>query len=196
MAMRKCSLFSFPVAVLVLVLLTSRVSGDNSDDLCVGDNRTKINPNMTFQPVPESYDQCDYDFCFCVAYNNASCPWNLNNFPSDVEGLLSGQGFKYTVTFDEDDNMVGNTTMLRFCQKESTYLEYDKKHSTTRIAPTGTECGTFFYVQHRLSDNYYARESDIRECPTSWKDVPQPSSASASSLFLPIPLILLLALMT
>ena len=194
--MGKCSLFSFPVAVLVL--LTVRVSGikylHDGFELCVGEDQSEINPNLTFSPIPDWYNRCDYESCYCVAYNNASCPWDLEDFPSDVEGLLSGSGGEITTTTGNHTSIdFPPFTTLRFCDKESTYFEPDDDLSTTTIAPTVTECGIFFYVQPIGSDNYYAR--DLGECPTSWEDVPSASaSASASSLFLPIPLILLLVL--
>ena len=179
--MRKCSLCSFPVAILVL--LTVRVSGieylHDGFELCVGDDQSEINPNLTFPPLPDWYNRCDYESCYCVAYNNASCPWKY------LSG--SGGGEITTTTGNHTSIDFPPFTTLRFCDKESTYFEPDDDISTTTIAPTVTECGIFFYVQPIGSDNYYAR--DLGECPTSWNDVPV---SSASALFLSIPLMILL----
>ena len=123
-----------------------------------------------------------------IAAITSSCPWNLEDFPSDVEGLLSGSGGEITTTTGNHTSIdFPPFTTLRFCDKESTYFEPDDDLSTTTIAPTVTECGIFFYVQPIGSDNYYAR--DLGECPTSWNDVPV---SSASALFLSIPLMILL----
>ena len=123
-----------------------------------------------------------------IAAITSSCPWDLEDFPSDVEGLLSGSGGEITTTTGNHTSIdFPPFTTLRFCDKESTYFEPDDDLSTTTIAPTVTECGIFFYVQPIGSDNYYAR--DLGECPTSWNDVPV---SSASALFLSIPLMILL----
>ena len=198
--MGKCLLIcSFPVAVLVL--LTVRVSGIEQVDkleLCVGDDQSEINPNLTFPPIPfDRYNHCDYEFCYCVAYNNASCPWNLEDFPSDVEGLLSGSGGEITATTGNYTSIdFGPFTTVRFCDKESTYLKrsderaVDGTYDHYTIDPLFMECGIFYYVQPLGSDNYYARDFyNLGECPTSWNDVPV---SSASALFLPIPLMILL----
>jgi len=199
--MRKCSSYSLPVAVLVV--LTVRVSGipyDDGSELCVGDDQSEINPNLTFPQIPDRYQRCDYGSCFCVAYNNASCPWNLEDFPSDVEGLLSGSGGEIASTTGNYTSIdFAPFTTLRFCNKESTYFKRSEERADDgtysypdhyTIAPTVMECGIFYYVQPLGSDNYYARDFyNLGECPTSWNDVPV---SSASALFLPIPLMILL----
>ena len=170
----------------------------------MGDDLSEINPNLTFPPIPDRYNRCDTESCYCVAYNNASCPWDLDDFPSDAEGLLSASDYSEMTTSTGNHTSIDFLpfTTLRFCDAKSIYYEADDDFSTSvlAISPSVYECGIFFYVQLVIQrDNYYARGGDIQECAKSWEDVPVPvptssAAVSASALFLPIPLILLLAL--